>query len=143
MWREPLAPRETLQLYVTRLILKLGMTTESFELVQNENTRIGERAATLIRFRYLNPEAEWMEQTMALISAGNERERFIAIFSVSCPEEAAEPSRAVFSDVLQSVRVDSEQVSSRPHAVPSSVPERAPDVDMNIALPPMPGSRGR
>jgi hypothetical protein len=79
-----------------------------------------------------------MEETMALVSAGTERERLVAVFSFACPEEGAESNRAVFADFLRTVHVD-------PAPVPASTGMRpiAQDVEMDVALPPMPGVRGR
>jgi hypothetical protein len=121
---EPLPPGVGARMHADQMLVRLAKTVVGFDFLNREDVTIGDRPAILFRFRF-RPDAEAleaMEQTMALVPAGTDRDPRIAILSIACPIASAQVNMGVFTNVLRTVRFDEPGVaaSTVPTAAPSS-----------------------
>jgi hypothetical protein len=137
---EPMPSGLTVGLYAVQLLVKFAKTVPGFEFLNREETMIGDRHAVLLRFQFKpNDEAsEPMEQTTALVTAGNEREPEVAVLTIASPAALAESSMALFTSVLRTVRFE----NPVPVATGSSParPPAPPPAEFQLG---MPGVRSR
>jgi hypothetical protein len=148
MAMERLAPGVSMRTHADQLFVRLAKSVRDFDFLNREETMIGDRTAILLRFQFkASPDApETMEQTMALVASGTEREPQIVVLAMACPAESAQSSMAVFTNVLRSVRFEEPVVAAAPSspapASPSTRPPPPPP-SVGFGFGPMPGVRAR
>ena len=137
---QPLAPGETLRFHADRLLMLLAREVADLEVLSNEEATIGGRPTIMLRIvlKSGTQPDQPIDQTMALVGAGSEREPKLVVFSLACPPEVADANRARFEKVLRTVRFD--EPATVPPAATSGRP--APPA-LEIPLGPMPGTRSK
>ena len=139
---QPLAPGQTLRVHADRFIMALAREAQDLVLLSTEKTTLDERPAILLRFVF-RPSADGagrIEQTVALVGAGTDREPRVVMFSLACPPEVADQNQEVFAKVLRTVHFDEADLAAP--AAHSS--ERLPNPEADdIPAVPMPGARSR
>ena len=133
--REPMLARDTLRMHADRKVLELKTEAPEMELLPSRAFAVQRRAAIELRFRWATSRAV-IDQTMVLIDAGGETARRVTLMNLTSSVDDADASRAIFWEILQTVRFGEETTPLLPFpSPPPEPPQEAP----RLPFIPMPG----
>ena len=137
MTREPIRPSDSLRAHTDRQLLELGRHLKDFDLLESSDTSLGGSPAVLLRYTWMSHFGR-LEQTVTVVDRPAEKGRVATSFTTTCKFEDAPKLKALFADLLRSVRFD----QPPPGGSIPPMPSRPPTANDVVPFVPMPGQRG-
>jgi hypothetical protein len=137
--RGPVGESDALVATARRILLEAKRDHPSLDVVDQRTMLVAGRPAILMRCTEAGG-GPCTEQTLVIVETGEGSTRETVVFAAAAPAEDAAAVRAVLSELLESVRVHTNELphSERPVVAPSSRPPPSP---LSLPVIPMPGAR--